>query len=359
MDTDSHRDSPFLLRENPCNPCLIFSERAGALQNTERRPLPQTWSFPLRRGRAHRYLCRVKQGDLHQLADKLSHSQILRDYERAFSEATGMPLSFRPVGNPEPALRSNPFANPFCVELTRTKAGCRLCLEMQARLASPGTNDSRTDTCPAGLTDSAVPVRLGQQTLGFLHTGQIAQTPLKRGAFRQLVQWLEAGGAQTDWDWRALERAYFETPQINPAQYEAMVRLLEVFAQHLALAAEQLATQQEHGEPPAVVRARQFIEQHQGEDLGLDDVARAVHTSTFHFCRMFKKATGMTFTRYLSLVRIARAKKLLANPQLRISEIAYEVGFNSLTHFNRMFRKLTGESPTAYREALTSGAQGT
>ena len=74
--------------------------------------------------------------------------------------------------------------------------------------------------------------------------------------------------------------------------------------------------------------------------------------STFHFCKMFKKATGMTFTHYLSLVRVTKAKQQLANPQLRLSEIAYEVGFNSLTHFNRMFRKLTGESPTVYRERI-------
>jgi AraC-like DNA-binding protein len=219
---------------------------------------------------------------------------------------------------------------------------------MQARLSAPGTSDSRTDVCRAGLTDSAVPVRLGQQTIGFLQTGQIAQKQLKRGAFRQLVKWLEDRGSQADW--RALEKAYFETPILDARQYEAMVRLLEVFSQHLSLAAEQFATQQDNTEPPLVKRARQFIEEHQGEDIALADVARAVHTSTFHFCKMFKKATGMTFTHYLSLVRVARAKKLLLNPQLRISEIAYEVGFNSLTHFNRMFRKITGESPTHYRE---------
>jgi AraC-like DNA-binding protein len=66
---------------------------------------------------------------------------------------------------------------------------------------------------------------------------------------------------------------------------------------------------------------------------------------------MFKKATGLTFTDYLSRVRVEKAKALLLNPHLRISEIAYDVGFQSLTHFNRMFRKIVGESPTAYRES--------
>ena len=51
-------------------------------------------------------------------------------------------------------------------------------------------------------------------------------------------------------------------------------------------------------------------------------------------------------------MRIEKAKNLLLNPNLRISEIAYEVGFQSLTHFNRVFKKLVGQSPTDYRAQL-------
>jgi AraC-like DNA-binding protein len=81
-----------------------------------------------------------------------------------------------------------------------------------------------------------------------------------------------------------------------------------------------------------------------------------VNTSTFYFCKLFKKATGLTFTDYVSRVRIEKAKNLLLNPNLRVSEIAYEVGFQSLTHFNRVFRKLTGQSPSHYRESLPAFA---
>jgi AraC-like DNA-binding protein len=51
-------------------------------------------------------------------------------------------------------------------------------------------------------------------------------------------------------------------------------------------------------------------------------------------------------------VRLERAKNLLLNPNLRISEIAYEVGFQSLTHFNRVFKRILGRSPTDYRVRL-------
>ena len=59
--------------------------------------------------------------------------------------------------------------------------------------------------------------------------------------------------------------------------------------------------------------------------------------------------TGLTFTEYLGRVRIEKANTLLLNPHLRISEIAYDVGFQSLTHFNRVFRQIFGQSPTAFR----------
>jgi AraC-like DNA-binding protein len=67
---------------------------------------------------------------------------------------------------------------------------------------------------------------------------------------------------------------------------------------------------------------------------------------------MFKKGTGINFTEYLSRVRIERSKNLLLNPHLRVSEIAFEVGFQSLTHFNRVFKNTVGESPSHYREQL-------
>jgi YesN/AraC family two-component response regulator len=60
----------------------------------------------------------------------------------------------------------------------------------------------------------------------------------------------------------------------------------------------------------------------------------------------------MNFTEYVCRVRIESAKNLLLNPNLRVSEIAYQVGFQSLTHFNRVFKKLSGDSPTEYRSKI-------
>lgn len=118
------------------------------------------------------------------------------------------------------------------------------------------------------------------------------------------------------------------------------------------MVSNQIVVREQHAEPPVVARAKQFITEHQTEELSLEQVANAVHTSKFYFCKMFKKATGINFTDYLSRVRTERAKNLLLNPNLRVSEIAYEVGFQSLTHFNRVFKRILGRSPTDYRGQL-------
>ncbi len=81
-----------------------------------------------------------------------------------------------------------------------------------------------------------------------------------------------------------------------------------------------------------------------------------MNTSTFYFCKMFKKAAGLNFTDYVSRARIEKAENLLLNPNPRVSEIAYEVGFRSLTHFNRVFKKIVGESPTEYRGEVALAA---
>jgi AraC-like DNA-binding protein len=105
-------------------------------------------------------------------------------------------------------------------------------------------------------------------------------------------------------------------------------------------------------EPPAAVKARAFIAEHLGESLTLEQVARAANMSAFYFCKVFKSATGLTFTNYVARARIEKTKQLLLNPHVRISEAAYEAGFQSLSQFNRVFRRIAGESPTSYREHL-------
>jgi AraC-like DNA-binding protein len=223
-------------------------------------------------------------------------------------------------------------------------------LSVQETLSELAAEQAHTMGCPNGLNDTAVPVRLGDRLIGFLQTGQVfrkkpSQSQFERAA-RQVAEW------GVDVDSKTLREAYFATRVVPPKQHDAMVKLLTIFAQHLSMLSNQVVVQQENAEPPVITRAKEFIQEHQTENLRLGHVAKACNTSTFYFCKMFKKVTGINFTDYLSRVRIEKSKNLLLNPNLRVSEIAFEVGFQSLTHFNRVFKKILGQSPTEYRVQL-------
>jgi YesN/AraC family two-component response regulator len=195
-----------------------------------------------------------------------------------------------------------------------------------------------------------VPVRLGDKTVGFLQTGQIFKKPPTDGQFERTAR------LAADWGLAVprnrLRDAYFATRVVSSKQHNSIVKLLAIFAQHLSMVTNQIIVQEDNSELPVIARAKEYIRQNQAEELSLGMVAKAVNTSTFYFCKLFKKSTGVHFTDYISRVRIEKAKNLLLNPNLRISEIAYEVGFQSLTHFNRVFKKIIGQSPTTYRSKL-------
>ncbi len=290
----------------------------------------------------------------HHLLDALTHSKVYQDYERAFSETTGMPVALRPVESWQLPHHGQRKENPFCAMMAQRSKACAACLQVQQQLAETATHEAQSVTCHFGLCDIAVPVRTGDKLVGFLQTGQIFRKKPTEAQFKRVEQ--QAG----EWGVGAgrveMKKAYFDTRVLSAREHEAAVKLLGIFAEHLSIISNQILVQQANAEPPVIARAKQFIHDHQHEDLSLGAVSKAVHTSTFYFCKLFKKATGINFTDYLSRVRIEKAKQLLLNPNLRVSEIAYEVGFQSLTHFNRVFKKIVGQSPTRYRGKLPVAA---
>jgi AraC-like DNA-binding protein/ligand-binding sensor protein len=284
------------------------------------------------------------------LIEALSNSKLFHDYERAFTEATGLPVALRAVESWQLPHHGQRNESPFCAMVLETSRACASCLQVQEKLAESAAHEPHTIGCPAGLCDTAVPVRLGDRLIGFLQTGQVFRKRPTEAQFRRVTELVKEWGVHVDP--AKLKEAYFGTPVLPGKRHEAIVKLLAVFAQHLSLLSNQVLLQQDNAEPPVITRAKEYIQEHQTENLRLGHVARAVNTSTFYFCKMFKKVTGINFTDYLSRVRIEKSKNLLLNPNLRVSEIAFEVGFQSLTHFNRVFKKILGQSPTEYRTQL-------
>lgn len=284
------------------------------------------------------------------LAERITASTLYCEYERAFSEATGLPLRLLPVESWQLPHHGQRKENPFCAMMAQKSRACAACLQVQQELGNTARDRANSVTCQVGMCDTAVPIKLGDKLIGFLHTGQIFRKKPNEAQFRKVAELTRQWGVEVEET--ELRKAYFDTRVMSQKEHEAVVKLLEIFASHLSELSNQIVVQQEHAEPPMITRAKEFIRQNQGDEMSLGQVAKAVNTSTFYFCKMFKKSTGLNFTEYVSRVRVETARNLLLNGNLRISEIAYQVGFQSLTHFNRVFKKIVGEAPTEYRAKL-------
>lgn len=284
------------------------------------------------------------------VVSQLQGSEVFRDYQDAFETTTGLPLALRAAGSFNFPLHGSARSNPFCVLMAGRNKTCAACLQLQQQVESDATTEARSMKCFAGLTEAAVPVRVGENVIGHLQTGQVLlQAPTEAG-FRSIRRQL--AGDATPAELQKIRAAYFGTRVMSRSQFESIVRLLAIFAQHLAAISNQMMVQQSSAETPVVSRARAYIAERFTGEISVTEVARAASMSTFYFCKVFKQGTGLTFTNYLARLRVESVKQHMLNPHVRISEAAFAAGFQSLSQFNRVFRRIAGESPSTYRDRL-------
>lgn len=127
----------------------------------------------------------------------------------------------------------------------------------------------------------------------------------------------------------------------------------ELFQCLRALQETQLGRAEERQQSEAIrpIRmAKQYVQQHFGENLTLEDVCAAIGFSVSYFSVLFKRETGEGFAKYLTRVRMDRAKELLQDTTLPVAEICAQVGYSDLRYFTQTFKKVTSLNPGQYRK---------
>jgi len=150
-----------------------------------------------------------------------------------------------------------------------------------------------------------------------------------------------------------LEEYYSGSPLTNLACYSKLLDILVLIGNHClpdqkSGASEGLATLQASGWE-AVDRAVAYVSKHYTEEISLDQISEIAGFSKFHFARIFKRHTNMTFLQFLIHKRISVASHLLCNTDLPVVQVALQSGFSSLSTFNRSFKNTHGCTPTEYR----------
>ena len=95
-----------------------------------------------------------------------------------------------------------------------------------------------------------------------------------------------------------------------------------------------------------------YISDHYAESISLDGLAGVFYLSKFYLSRSFKEVTGYGVNEYVNILRTKRAKQLLEETTLSVSEIAGTVGYESITYFEKVFKTYMSISPLKYRKTL-------
>ncbi|GAB3258927.1 helix-turn-helix domain-containing protein [Kineosporia babensis] len=108
----------------------------------------------------------------------------------------------------------------------------------------------------------------------------------------------------------------------------------------------------------AVEKAVECMWRRYGEALSLEELADSAGLSRFYFARLFRDTVGITPGRYLAAVRVAEAKRMLLESSIRVTDVAFAVGYNSLGSFTNYFSASVGVSPGRFRRMANAKAFG-
>ena len=96
--------------------------------------------------------------------------------------------------------------------------------------------------------------------------------------------------------------------------------------------------------------ARNFIDGHYLEDISIDTISKSIAVSPFHMSRVFKEKSGCSPMQYATRLRLGKAQTLLVHKDMTVTDIAYNVGYNSSSAFNYSFQKQFGITPLTFRD---------
>ena len=274
---------------------------------------------------------------------QLASSPTVREQQVAFTCATGVPLTLSPAS--AQALADGTFCVKGCLGAPSGEA-CRHKL-LQAEKRAVTRLAPVQYSCPSGLLKILVPVFINGRHAGILLAGPLALQSLDAARLGQLTARLEKTGLGGRVE--QLQSAWRYSPRLSADKCRAAETLLRMFGKYLEAAGLHYLQAQPAPISPLLKKIEAFLAGCRDEPVSLKEVAASVSLSPCHFCAVFKKQTGVTFSRYRVRQRLAKARELLGDPARRISEVAFASGFESIPYFNRAFRQEFNCSPTEYR----------
>ncbi len=225
--------------------------------------------------------------------------------------------------------------------------GSRYCTRFLQQLLEAAHEAPASALCDAGLRETAVPLRTGGQTFGYVVFGHSADHPRSRPDLNQARHLLGRTGIALDH--AQLEVLSADSPIVPPERTAALQRLVADMVERLVLEITQHIVHPPTVLPPLVERACSMVRTDFSRPLSLDSFARQLKVSPGHLSRLFHHSTGLRFVEYVARVRADHARTMLRTTERPVTEIAFACGFQSLSQFNRTIRAHFGHTPREIR----------
>lgn len=254
-----------------------------------------------------------------------------------FERATGIRIGFIHADKTGFLGSGAPQRSSFC-SLVHEVFGEDACTASDSALADQCRKSRRPEMhrCHAGLVDICAPVMKGDLLLGYLIFGQVRLADCTSPSESVLR-------AVSDRD--AVLEKYRAIPTVSEERLSAIVKLACMLASYIISEDMILLRESEQAR-----RLEEYVEENLGKELTVTDICRDLHTSKTALYRLFDRSVGCGVKQYLAVRRIERAKELLSEGELSVTEIAAAVGIGNLHYFCRLFKKKTGVTPLEYRK---------
>lgn len=276
----------------------------------------------------------------------LLNTDLFSIYRTAFEKVTGQTMALvHPDILSTPKAEAERCQNNFCSLMLNTEVCKNRCTDHTLDLSKRIDQQAFTATCDANITTTLIPVSTKVGIVAYIRSGQVRtdSTQIDPDFF------LKISAAMPPHVARDVILLFDEAKVYTKDDYKSQLTLLGAFALQLSDLANNLLSKSPSNTGGIVSVTKHYIHEKLAEKISLDELAQNAHVTNSYLCKQFKKATGLTVVEYINRHRIELAKELLTSRNVRVIEIAYETGFQSLSQFNRSFQRYTGQSPTEFK----------
>lgn len=233
---------------------------------------------------------------------------------------------------------------PFC-QVIRTdesaKNECMKCDKRACEIASR-RHTPYTYLCHAGLTESIAPLYMGNIVIGYLLFGHVFSYATYEEGWENIRRLCKSYHLNMD----LLKKTAYERPIISTDYIDSASHILQAVASYLCL--ERMVSLR-HKELP--VQIDEFITEHFTDDIDVNRVCKEFQIGKTYLYEIAKQNYGIGVAEHIRNLRLNKAKRLLTEyPEMRISEIASECGFNDYNYFITVFKRILGQSPKQFRQ---------